>query len=424
MARRPRTQGRKQQSTLVGPFAVFVALFIISLGFAVYFYVEWRDLRGRIWGSYVRHRDAKYEELKSTEDGYTGYINLLEDSDVKQMALLDENKKLADIIGMNELDALQDRFKELKDSFNAIDKEEGTADTFVEFMRRVVLENQDLNKRIEDADKAKGLLNQQLDETHDQLAAAKELNTETERKWNKEIREKNDELNETRKDHERILTKRERQIGELEDEKEQLRTESKTAIRKLTHELAQARTALEEVQAIKTGAREKEFTLDYAESDGIILNVDAMGKFCSVDIGRRDGAQVGMQFLVCETGPGGRRREKAKIELKEVHPDFSIAGIAEMKDKLNPIMEDDDIISPLFKRGQPHVFVFEDDIDLIDKKRLAAKIERFGNRVSNEVTSSTDFVIIEDNPGKKAAEATRWAVRRIRIRDLNRVLGD
>ena len=424
MARRPRTQGRKQQSTLVAPFAVFVALFIISLGFAIYFHVEWRDLHARIWGSYDRHKDAKYEELKRTEEGYTGYIKLLEDSDVDRFDLLEENKKLTTIIGMDELDALEDRLEELKDSFNAIESEEGTADTFVEFMRRVVLDNQNLKRRIEDADKAKVDLKQQLDEIHDELEGVRKQRDENERDLRDEITQKNEELKETRDEHVRDRTKRDREIAELEGEKEQMRQESKTDLRKLTQELAHARKALEEVQIAKSGAREKEFTLDYAESDGIILNIDDLGRFCSVDIGRSDGAQVGMQFLVCETGPGGKRREKAKIELKEVNPDFSLAGITEIKDKLNPVMEDDDVISPLFKRGLPHVFVFEDDIDLMDKKRLAAKIERFGNRVSNEVTARTDFVVIKDNPGNKAAEATRWAVRRIRIRDINRVLGD
>ncbi|NQT18319.1 MAG: hypothetical protein HQ592_01350 [Planctomycetes bacterium] len=424
MARRPRAQGRKQQSNLVAPLAVFVMLFIICFGAAIYFLVEWRDLNARIWGGYKRQTDAKYEEPERTEEGYRGYLLLLTELDEKCFVYADENKKLIDTIGMSELDALQDRFNELKKSVKAIDAQEGEATTFVEFMRRVVLAKQNLEQRIADADKAKDDINRQLAETQRDLAALEKQYGQSVTAADEKYKQNDRDLNEKLLARELDITKRERQIVDLKQEKEELREKSVVDLRKAKQELSQARQALKEVQLAKSGTREKEFTLDHAESDGIILNVDDLGRFCSVDIGLKDGAQVGMQFIVCETEPGGKRREKATIELNDVKPDFSTAGFVETRDKLDPVMKDDDIISPLFKRGQPRVFVFEDDIELMERKSLAVRIERFGNKVSDTVTPKTDFVVIKDNPGKMADEATKWAVRRIRLKDIKKILGN
>jgi len=422
VARRPRAQGRKSRNDLAAPLAAFIVLFIFALGFGIYAFVSLQDAQARIYDSYVREgRDAsRYEKLDKQGDAYVGYIALLEKKDKKIADLELEKQHLTQIIGRSDIGTIEDDLKDLRAQLESIMELEDEA-SLVELIRRMAIEKQSLKDRVEEAQNKINELDQRLAASDaEKLQTTKELNSKIE-ELESQLAAKNQQIRDLREEMGGTISKLQNRIAELTQANETDREKYKAELRKLRQELLQKTEALVEVQTKKIGGTE--FDINSADVDGVVLNVSEFGKSCSVDIGLKDGAKVGMQFLVYETGPGGKRREKGKIRLKKVNEHFSFAGIVSLKDELDPILQNDIVISPIFKRGQATVFVLENDIDEVDKRVLAGKIEKFGNHVEERVTPETDFVVIKDVRGEQAQEAAKWAVRVIRMSDVNKVLG-
>lgn len=420
MARRPRAQSRKPQSNLVTPLAVFVVLFVFSFGLALYSYMSWRDLDRKIYGNF--DGTSEFEELDSKGEEYFGYLALLEQEQNKRRKDLREKKDLEDIIGISHVDRLGDEFAKLGEEINRIYESKGQDVTFVEFMRQLADEKKNFEQRLNNATAAKDKMNADL-------SAAREKSATNTRSLNGRIDElqsaldrKNRQIATLDDSHRDTVSKLANKIYTAKTKNQKLHDEYEKKSQRVARDLARVEKALKEVQSQKVGGRE--FKIDYAEQDGVVINVDKLGESCSVDIGRKHGAQVGMQFVVYEAGPGGKRREKGTIELKKIHADFSIAEVTSIEDDLDPILTEDIVISPIFKRGAPLTFVLEADIDRLDKETLARKIERYGNRVAEGVTPQTDFVVIKDMPGEMAEEAGKWAIRVIRLSDIEKVLGE
>lgn len=422
MARRPRTRSRKPQSNLATPLAVFVMLFVFSFGFALYFYVSWRDADAKIWGSYKPKQNAKYEKVDLKGEQYYGYIAQLEDKDTRLEKFIRENDDFKEKIGIEHLDQLEDKFSGLKGKIEGIDQLSTGATTFVELVRRIANGKYAVETRLADSESAKEEANRQLDETQGKLETRTNNLNESIDELQTKLTNRTRERDELQTSLEGTISDLKREIAKHKNENEKQRVMYKKETQLAKQEVIRLRSDLKEVQRHKVGTTE--FSVDYAEVDGIILNTGDFGRFCNVDIGLKDGAKVGLTFLVYDTSPGGKRREKGRIELKKVGPEFSYAGIITVNDELDPILEDDIIISPIFKRGQPNIFVLEEDIDKIDAEVIKRKIERYGNKVDEAVSPKTDFVVIQDTRGKRAEEAEKLAVTIIRLSYLSKVLGE
>jgi len=395
-------------------------LFVFSFGLALYSYMSWRDLDRKIYGNF--DGTSEFEELDSKGEEYFGYLALLEQEQNKRRKDLREKKDLEDIIGISHVDRLGDEFAKLGEEINRIYESKGQDVTFVEFMRQLADEKKNFEQRLNNATAAKDKMNADL-------SAAREKSATNTRSLNGRIDElqsaldrKNRQIATLDDSHRDTVSKLANKIYTAKTKNQKLHDEYEKKSQRVARDLARVEKALKEVQSQKVGGRE--FKIDYAEQDGVVINVDKLGESCSVDIGRKHGAQVGMQFVVYEAGPGGKRREKGTIELKKIHADFSIAEVTSIEDDLDPILTEDIVISPIFKRGAPLTFVLEADIDRLDKETLARKIERYGNRVAEGVTPQTDFVVIKDMPGEMAEEAGKWAIRVIRLSDIEKVLGE
>lgn len=422
MARRPRAQSSKSRNDLTAPLAAFVVLFVFALGFGIYAFVELSDAQARIYDSYQREgRDVSiYEKLDKEGEAYVGYIAQLEQKDKTVATLRIENQQLTKIIGRSDIGTIEDDLKELRARLESIVELQDEA-SLVELARRITIEKESLGERLEAAQ-------EKLKEFDTRLAASDAEKVQTTRELNSKIEDlerqmaaKNQQIRDLREEMGGTISKLQNRIVELTQINESDRDKYKVELRNLRQELLMKSEALVKVQTEKIGGTE--FSIDTADVDGIVLNVSEFGKSCSVDIGLRDGAKVGMQFVVYETGPAGKRREKATIELMKVNEHYSFAGIASLRDELDPVLKNDIVISPVFKRGQSTVFVLENDIDEVDRRVLTSRIGQLGSRVVEQVTPETDFVVIKDTPGDQAHEANKWAVRVIRLKDVSKVLG-
>ena len=420
MARRPRAQSRKTQSNLVTPLAVFVVLFVFSFGLALYSYMSWRDLDRKIYGSLKG--PSQFEKLDITREEYIGYLAQLEQQREALSQALGEKNDLESMIGISHVERLGDEFAKLGEEINKIYESKGQDVTFVEFMRQLADEKKNFEERLNNATAAKDKMNADLRTDREKFATkSKRLNGSI-AELQSALDSKNRQTATLDDSHRDTVSRLGNDIHAAKTKNQKLHEEYEKKFQVAARELARVEKALKELQSEKVGG--KEFKIDYAEQDGVVINVGKLGESCSVDIGRKHGAQVGMQFVIYESGPGGKRREKGTIELKKIHTDFSIAEVISIKDELDPILTEDIVISPIFKRGAPLTFVLEADIDRLDKEALARKIEKYGNRVAEGVTSQTDFVVIKEMPGQMAEEADKWAIRVIRMSDIEKVLGE
>jgi len=376
-------------------------------------------MESKIFSGYTPTRDgSRYEKI---EPGAKGYVALLLEREGQIKKLDTEVRAYKDKTGIDSIDHLNDKFRDLKNTIQLIDARE-TGETFVGYLYQQAIEISSLRQQLQTVTENRDSLTAMLEQQKQAAGKFKEVHDELIEKQDAEKRAKEREHREEIARLEKNANELRNRITELEGQITTMINEHRTEIATRTRERDVARNALEDVQRAKGG--HTDFNIDTAEPDGIVLKVNRLDKSCMVDIGTRHGAKAGLQFVVYETGAGGVRRQKAKIELKRVDESISYAGIVEIKDTLDPILENDIIISPLFKRGRANVFVFENDIDRFEQASLKDKIERFGSRVAGKVTAETDFVVIKSNPGDVANEAKRWAVQTIRISDLSKVLGE
>lgn len=421
MARRPRSQAKRPQSNLVTALAVFVVLFVFSFGAAIYAYTNWHDLNHRINGNYDKQKNgpSRFEALQIVGDDYEGYIAKLEKMEEERKKDIGENENFKRIIGANLIDQLD---ADIRGQVEQAFQNTGTADPLLVIIRRIHEKNKELKETAEIAQEAQKKAETSFAQTKkDWDEEAGKLNDMV-KDLKKQIEDRQQRADKTKADLEADLAKLCTSVIDIQQAQEKEREQYKKDLQLTRRERDRFSKALEDVQNAKIGS--SVYNVDFAEEDGRVLEVNNAQKFCIVDIGQKDGAKPGMQFIVYETGPSGKRREKAKIEIKKVYDNFSHAGIESLKDELEPILKGDSIISPLFRRGQPNIFVLEKDIDVADRNTLVRKIEKFGNKVAEAVSAETDFVVIKLSPGPMAQEAQRWAVRVIRMNDIARVLGE
>ena len=418
MVRHAHARGKQSQSSIVLP--LFIVLFVFSFAIMVYWYVSWRDLDARIHGSQKGPSD--YDQPQKEGKEYKGYVYQLEEKHDRLAKAISERDKLEAAIGISNLAQMEDTLNETKKRLQSAYKRESDSDTFVVMIRRLQEEVNALRQQVKIAQ----------DSRETAMKEAKrweEASTASSRKFDedtKKLRDNNakavQELNEAVTAKEAKIAELQQRIADLNLEHEKERDKTRAELTLASREVQRLNHALEEVQNRKVGGTD--YNLDTDDVDAIVLSVERSGQACVVDIGRNQGAQVGMQFVVYDTAANGKRTEKATVELKKVDENSSLAGVSSLKDDLNPVLINDILLSPIYKRGEPSVFVFESNMDKAEKAVWAKKIEKFGNKVDEAVTSETSFVVIKDMPGNMAQEAGRWGVRVIGLNQLSKVLGE
>jgi len=418
VARRSQPQAARSQSNVTA-LAVLAVLFVGSFLTMIYFIVQANTMDSQIYSGYTPTQDgSRYEQI---EPGAKGYIALLTEKDKQISDYIRENETYKEKVGIESVEELDNKFEELKNDIRLIDARE-IGENFVGYLYQQAIEIDSLRQQLQTVSDNRDSLEDKLKQEIEAAKQTKKVHDAQLEELDAQKRARESEQREEVARLEKLAGELRDRITELEGQITAMINEHRTALAALTRERDVARNALAEVQQAKGG--HTDFNVDTAEPDGVVLKVNRLDKSCMVDIGTRHGAKAGLQFVVYETGAGGVRREKATIELKKVDESISYAGVVEIKDPLDPILENDIIISPLFKRGRANVFVFENDIDRFEQASLKDKIEQFGNRVANKVTAETDFVVIKSSPGDVANDAKRWAVQTIRIADLAKVLGE
>lgn len=141
--------------------------------------------------------------------------------------------------------------------------------------------------------------------------------------------------------------------------------------------------------------------------DGRIILVDEASGVVRIDLGSDDRVYHGLTFSVYDSGAAIPRdgKPKAEVEVFAVDRQASAARVLSSKRK-NPIMTGDMVANLIWDAGKENEFVVAGEFDLNGDggaeydaiRRIGTLIQRWGGSVSNEVTATTDYVILGDEP--------------------------
>lgn len=158
--------------------------------------------------------------------------------------------------------------------------------------------------------------------------------------------------------------------------------------------------------------------------DGKIARVLGEQGLVYINLGQNDQVTPGLTFAVYSAASGIPEdgKGKAKIQVSSVQGKISEARIIEST-KDDPIAEGDVIGNLVFNPQRPMTFVVEGEFNLAGQgtadpngaKQIQRLIQGFGGKVSDELTLTTDYLIIGEEPAKppKPAEDANAATLQI-----------
>ncbi len=178
-------------------------------------------------------------------------------------------------------------------------------------------------------------------------------------------------------------------ISTLENQVADITETSKREKNQLANELAAMDAKVQEINERNRVLRER------MGPDGSVVTADDDLGLVFLDFGAKHGLKRGTPFKVWAYGKGKTKIEKGEIEVREVHPDYAVAGIVSVADSLNPISKGDQVSNIYFDRGKTPEFVFLGEIPGRFSNEEAERILRSrGADVAKTVTANTDFLVV------------------------------
>lgn len=156
---------------------------------------------------------------------------------------------------------------------------------------------------------------------------------------------------------------------------------------------------MEEINARNRYLREKD------GPDGTVIDSDEKLGIVYLDLGLKQGLTRGTRFQVWTYGKGKVRVPKGWVEVREVLGDYSVAGVTEVEDPLNPIGAGDRVSNVYFDRDKSPEFVFLGVLPgRYDNATASRLLEEKGARVVNRVSANTDFLVVGNKPAGEGEE--------------------
>ena len=262
----------------------------------------------------------------------------------------------------------------------------------------------------------------QLQKISEELRSLQAIETNAEKdrnRYTKRIEELEADLEKTGEDYDEQLDAKNKELTRLRKERdtfEEKATSMEERVIQLEKELSPKEKETKTITVIKERFE--------ATPDGEVLlirgtGVDARG---AVNIGRKHKAHPGMIFEVFR----GENR-KGRIQLYQVDDRESYFRILELYEDDNPILEDDQIHSPFYRRGVPTQFVVIGRFPApLSRAKVIDRIQEWGGKVVDKIDANTKYAVIgEGIPPEEARNAIQlYNVETISIAGLSEFLSE
>ena len=292
-----------------------------------------------------------------------------------------------------------------------------------------------LKEVVDDLLNANWLVSERLPEAHalaeekeKALATTQDDKREAEKQWTQQRRQLNDRINQERSEKESMRRAHEERVAQLNQQLDQAKREKEDMETRVRIERAELKSRIAQLEMrLKEVLRKKPKDLMSADADGRIYNADMPNRLCWIGLGRQHHVMPGMVFEVFREGKGGQRVFKGRVEVLKIEDAISKCSILQCYDEENdPVVRGDYIMSPLYDRERPMVFVLLGDFKnpYYTREQLKNKLKRYNCRVDSHISVETDWVVLGENAEKQEEyeKARDWHIPFMLERDLLRYL--
>lgn len=188
-------------------------------------------------------------------------------------------------------------------------------------------------------------------------------------------------------------TRKQQQRDQIKDQYVTREKEMTDTINKLMGEISRTVQQLEEIQKKEAVVR------DITRPQGAVINPQADGRTCYINLGERAGLFLGQKFRVFRKGFAGQNVWKGEIEVKRIMGDTSLCSVTAHFNRADPIIEGDHIFNPLYNRGTPRTIVLLGEFEGvgISKDEFVRRVRMHGAQIVEKVDWNTDFVVLAAN---------------------------
>jgi len=385
-----------QNNTSWYPAITMASLFLISLVFAIIFYVKYADELALKIAAESFAKDMSASQRTAVENFDELFLALTgQTSDAKTDAKLNTAKiEINETIAALETDAIAVYGEKGFDLLQTITSLKAKLDQ----TRKIAFENEtriselqeDFDITLKEYDEAAIKLNAEKDkyltQLNEEIAKYEDLKRQMELSTDEKIQIWAEKLNKT------------------EDKLKQQNIELLRSQTDLNETKTQLKEALKLIAGI-TPAPDNEILA--FEPDGHVYSADLQTGLIYLDIGRKDHVYVGLTFKVFEKDIPMPEdgRGKAEIEIFRVTENASVARLI-ASSKKNPVVENDIIVNMIWDRETSNSFMIVGEFDfdgdgMIDRdgrKKIEQLITQWGGKIDDKLTINTNFLVVGTEP--------------------------
>lgn len=418
---------RRQSNAMLYTLITFVGLFIIATTVAVIYYVKAEELRTTTQDAQSElSKMASADEVRRVGDivgtrlpGESNLGTMVEY--FEQVVALIMGRPLqvtsAEVHAGNATNVFASLVDQARPYINIAPPDPNAAEPGRADPNRVSLRSManDLLARIRQTSEQLDARTQQFQKLQQEFTDATELWQETANDLNAKIDEYQVQVQQTRADYNDLQTLLEQNseqraaniLRQLESERTVSRELNQTLLRTQAElDVAQERLNSALNQVAKTQPSPDPEAAAYAP-DGRIVLVDESAGIVHIDLGSDDRIYRGLTFSVYDKAAGVPRdgKPKAEIEVFAISRTTSTARILSSQPR-NPILTGDLVANLIWDANKKNQFVIAGDIDLTGDgqpnynapERIAGLIEKWGGATTDQVSATTDFVILGTEP--------------------------
>lgn len=197
-----------------------------------------------------------------------------------------------------------------------------------------------------------------------------------------------------------IQQKEESERATASQEIEKVQAEMKTEKTDFENKLNQKKGKIRELQAAKYGRtvyaesiKQRDFLPQEEKEDGIIVFADPKTQTVYINLGEKHAIR-GLKFDVYRQAPQATRSFVGKIEIQKVMEKVSMAAVTKLQNPLDPIVNGDFIINPIFNAEESVYIAFAGKFSKISNEEAQRWAEQLGAKVEPNVSVKTNFVIV------------------------------
>jgi hypothetical protein len=147
----------------------------------------------------------------------------------------------------------------------------------------------------------------------------------------------------------------------------------------------------------KVSALEERIRQDKAKRDLAIRRDDPDGHILASNLSRMAKAYPGLKFAVSRIGRGGMKTIVGEVMILRVTGDHSSEVTILSQNDDNPVVGGDTISNPFYSPTETIHVYFAGDLERYPKSVAASRLARMGAVVDDQISGTTDFVVIPDS---------------------------